>query len=119
MLETPVLVPAFPRENYTGQEDYVYPRFLDRGAVQKRTDVRSRIDLQLVTMIKNARQVLAHNGITVAEKVFIMGYSSDGKFAQRFTILHPEMAAAVAAGGIAGACTLPLSEYNGENCDIR
>ncbi|MGE5611507.1 MAG: hypothetical protein ACM359_19815, partial [Bacillota bacterium] len=76
---------------------------------------RARVDLQLVAMIKDAREGLALNGIKVDEKVFMTGFSADGKFSQRFTILHPERVMAAFAGGIAGITTYPLSEYQGES----
>lgn len=109
-LNTPCLVPAFPRETFDGKnEDYTYSQMLNRGAVQK-----DKVDLQLAAMIRDAQKQLEYNGIHVAGKVFVCGYSTDAKFAQRFTVLHPDMVMATVAGGIAGCTTYPLSEYKGE-----
>lgn len=106
-LRSPCLVPAFPRES--GQEDYVYAQMLNCGAVQK-----DKVDKQLVAMIHDAQKQLEHNGIRVADKVFMWGYSTDAKFAQRFTVLHPDMVMATVAGGIAGTTTFPMADYSGE-----
>ena len=109
VLRTPCLVPAFPRENYRGDDDYVYAQMLNRAAVQK-----DRIDMQLVSMIKDAQKQLEYNGVHVADKVFVYGFSTDGKFAQRFTLLHPDTVMATIAGAIAGTTTFPITEYKGE-----
>lgn len=106
-LQSPCIVPAFPRES--GQGEYVYAQMLNREAVQK-----DKIDKQLVAMIKDAQKQLEHNGIQVADKVFMYGYSTDAKFAQRFTVLHPDLVMATVAGGIAGTTTFPMNEYDGE-----
>lgn len=113
-LQVTALMPAFPREAYQGVKDYPYMQFLNRGALLVKGDKRERVDLQLLFMIKDARQLLQHNGIQVDEKVFMTGFSSSAKFAQRFTILHPEAVMAAAAGAIAGTTTYPVAEYNGE-----
>lgn len=106
-LHTPCIVPAFPR--YAGREDYSYAQILNRKAVRD-----DKIDKQLVAIIKDAKEELKYNGIDVADKVFLYGYSTDAKFAQRFTVIHPDLVMATVAGGVAGCSTLPMKEYNGE-----
>jgi pimeloyl-ACP methyl ester carboxylesterase len=83
---------------------------LNRAAVQK-----DKIDEQLLSIIKDAHKELKYNGIQAADKVFIYGFSTDAKFAQRFTLLHPEVVMATIAGAIAGTTTFPMSEYKGED----
>lgn len=106
-LRTPCIVPAFPRQ--PGQGEYVYAQMLNHEAVQQ-----DKVDKQLVAMIKDAQKQLEHNGIQVADKVFMYGYSTDAKFAQRFTVLHPDLVMATVAGGVAGITTFPMNEYDGE-----
>lgn len=112
-LRVPYLMPVFPRQYFNRQPDYAYLQFLDRGTLTIKGK-EERADLQLIAMITDARQFLALNGIKMEEKVFMIGFSSDGKFSQRFTVLHPDLVAAAFAGGIAGITTFPLSEYKGE-----
>ncbi|MDP4094181.1 MAG: DUF5050 domain-containing protein [Bacillota bacterium] len=113
-LQIPVLVPAFPRDfHYDNQDDYTYMQFINRGALTTKDPKEKRADLQLAAMIKDAQNQLKSNGIKVADKIFMTGYSSSGKFAERFTILHPDLVRAIAAGGVAGTTTLPLNEYYG------
>ena len=73
-----------------------------------------RIDLQIVAMIADARARLTTQGIQAAEKVFVDGISSVGIFANRFSILHPQLVQAVAIGA-AGIHTMPLAQWQGRN----
>jgi hypothetical protein len=101
-LETPLLVPVFPR-NRTAW--HIYTHALDRDTILIDAGRLKRIDLQLLAMIRNAQALLRHNGIPVADQVFMNGFSGSGSFVNRFTALHPTLVKAVAAGGI---CALPI-----------
>lgn len=69
---------------------------------------------QVANMIKSAKIFLVSKGITVDDKVIAEGYSAGAKFANGFTILHPELVKACVCGGNTGLGILPLSEYKGQ-----
>lgn len=73
-----------------------------------------RIDNQIINMINDAKERLMVNDIIVSKKIIVEGFSAAGKFANRFTILHPEMVELCIAGGLAGTLILPLKETNNE-----
>jgi len=108
-MSLPLLVPVFPR-TYAA-----YTHQLTRAAllIEEGTSLH-RIDLQLLAMIEDAKALLAFNGIQTKEKVFMNGFSASSKFSTRFALLHPETVRAVAAGGVAGIITFPLSTYEGK-----
>lgn len=106
-LRIPLLVPIFPRPASTGD---VYTHFLDRDTILIADGALKRLDLQLLAMIADARPRLEAMKRPVRAKVLMNGFSASGQFANRFVLLHPEMAAAVACGGINGFITLPVAE---------
>lgn len=110
-LSAPLLIPAFPRLYDFMNEPYM--QFLDRKALLTDNEQMKRVDLQLTAMIKHAQKLLNKYGITVEDKVFLTGYSSSAKFAQRYATLQPHMVKAMAVGGIAGTTILPLESYKG------
>jgi hypothetical protein len=106
-----LLVPAFIRP---ADDWHLYTHALDRDTLTtQRTDLK-RIDLQLVAMIDFARANLERQGFQVHEKVLIQGFSASGMFANRFTMLHPEMVKAAAIGSPGGWPLAPAIQYNGE-----
>lgn len=108
--QLPLLVPVFPRS----ESDWkIYTHALDRDAMlEKDTDIE-RLDLQLLAMVDDAREMLKEMGYHIDEQFFFTGFSASGTFANRFAALHPEKVKAVAAGGINGLLFLPLEEMNG------
>jgi len=72
-----------------------------------------RIDLQLIQMMKDARNRVQANNITLKEKVLFNGFSTAGCVGNRFIALHPELVQAVASGGV-DAPILPLETYEGK-----
>lgn len=106
-LGIPLLVPIFPRPSST---DHVYTHSLDRDTILITSGPLQRLDLQLEAMIADARPRLAALKRPVRSKVLMNGFSASGLFANRFALLHPEMVAAVACGGINGFITLPVEE---------
>lgn len=107
-LGLPYLVPAFPRP--LSQWTY-YTHALDRDTLQWREPGLQRIDLQLIAMIKDARQRLGGAGVPTEKRVFLWGYSAAGSFTIRFTILHPELVQAASLGGCS-VPTLPIEKLN-------
>ena len=109
-LEVPMLVPVFPREfgkYYTHQ--------LERDVLLITDGSLKRIDLQLIAMVENARELLNSKGLTTKEKILLNGFSASGNFSIRFAILHPHLVRAVASGGINGLTTFPTTEWEGKS----
>jgi pimeloyl-ACP methyl ester carboxylesterase len=65
-------------------------------------------------MVEDAKARLAAMGYELADKIFINGYSASGSFANRFTLLHPEIIRAAASGSPGGWPTVPVSTWAGE-----
>jgi hypothetical protein len=103
----PLLMPVFPRS------PALYTHSLDRETLLTTDLSLHRVDLQLLAMIRDARQRLDQRGIGVHEKVFLTGFSASGVFVTRFNALHPDAVQAVAAGGINGFVILPLDRLGG------
>ncbi len=59
-------------------------------------------------------EFLKTSGVNVEDKILMNGFSASGKFVTRFTLMHPEMVQAVAAGGVNAILTLPLESLDGE-----
>lgn len=103
-LSYPLLIPIFPR----GQENWkIYTHALDRDAMRQKENALERIDLQLISMIDDAKKKLISMGFSVEEKVIITGFSASGTFANRFTAIHPKKVSACIAGGLNGLLILP------------
>ena len=107
----PLLVPVFPRP-YTEWQYYTHS--LNREVMLLRSGKLARLDLQLIAMIEDAQEKLSDLGVNTDRKVFMVGYSACGTFSQRFTILHPHLVRAIAAGGINAITTFPVADWNGE-----
>lgn len=109
-LNIPVLVPIFPRS----KEINAYTHVLDRNTMLITNGQPARLDLQLMAMIDDAKDLLyQYWGIILKEKIFMSGVSGSGFFSMRFTALHPEIIKAIAVGAICGMPILPISEMNG------
>ena len=68
-----------------------------------------RIDLQVLNIINEVKQNLSDK-INLRDKIFFNGYSSSGVFAQRFTLLHPEIVDTLCIGGASGSIPVPILE---------
>lgn len=113
-LKLPVLMPCFDRLETDGTEYGMYTHALDRDTLLETQEKLARIDLQLIAMIDDARTQLTQRGITIEDKIFMNGFSASATFVNRFTSLHPQMVAAVAAGGLNGMVILPTYEYESQ-----
>ncbi len=103
-LGLPFLVPVFPRPAGNWQQ---YTHALDRDTFLAEGSVE-RLDLQLLAMAADARRQLSARSYPVREKFFITGFSASGTFANRFSVLHPEVIQATASGGINAIVILGL-----------
>jgi pimeloyl-ACP methyl ester carboxylesterase len=109
-LGSPLLIPTFPRPASNWE---TYTQALDRDTLTTNLPNLSRIDLQLIAMIDDARARLAVEGISVGSRVWIIGFSASGAFSNRFAILHPDRVLAVSAGAGAEYATAPVSVWKG------
>lgn len=121
-MEVPYLMPVFirPEKNWNH-----YTHDLDRETMlaklspQEKEELGNyeRIDLQLVKMIEDAQEKLRKNNLKINDKILMIGYSASAKFANKFSLLHPEKIQAISIGGINGATMLPVSSY--KNTSLR
>jgi pimeloyl-ACP methyl ester carboxylesterase len=110
-LNVVLLVPAFIRPS-TGWE--IYTHALDRDVLTTKRQDLSRLDLQLIAMIAEARAQLKEEGINSHEKFLLQGFSASGMFANRFTMLHPEKVMAVALGSPGGWPIAPVRSHQNQ-----
>lgn len=102
-LGAPFLMPVFPRS------PDLYTHSLDRKTLLATEPALRRLDLQLLAMIRDARERLGAGGWSVRERVLLTGFSASAMFVTRFAALHPEAVEALAAGGVNGFVILPLA----------
>lgn len=116
-LNTPVLVPTFPRPR-SGKRDYhYYTHALDRDTlkIDNEHDELYRIDKQLIAMADYLLLILAEShDIHLEDDFFVFGFSASSNFANRLATLHPYRIAAVAAGGLNGMPIIPKGLAEGE-----
>ena len=103
-----VLIPVFPRPQ-TGWQTYTHA--LDRDAMLTSKKELARLDLQLLAMIDDARATVASQKIRLDERVFVLGFSASGMFANRFTFLHPKRVKAAGVGSPGGWPIAPVASY--------
>lgn len=116
-LNMPFLMPVFIRPE-TNWDDYTHD--LDRSSLLVNlTEAEKaimgdyeRIDLQLVAMIEDAQARLS-DVVSLDEQILMTGYSASAKFANKFSMLHPERIKAMVIGGINAATMIPKESYNG------
>ena len=113
-LKIPLLVPVFPRP---ASQPLMYTHALDRDIMLERTILLNRIDLQLLEMINDARNILLSMDIIVDPKFFMNGFSASATFTNRFSYIHPDKIKALAIGGFNGKLMLPQNEINNIKLD--
>ncbi len=109
-LNIPLLVPIFPRP---ASQPLMYTHALDRDIMLEKTPELKRLDLQLLEMIEDARNILLSMEIPVDTKIFMNGFSASGTFTNRFSFIHPEKIQALAIGGFNGKLMIPQKKING------
>ncbi len=115
-LGVPLLVPTFPRpiNPQAPEPGGIYTQALDRYSLYLPSLPVNlqRIDLQLIAMIKDAKERLAAMGHRMDRKVFFMGFSASGAFVSRFSALHPEIVKAAAPGSPGGWPIAPVGQWS-------
>lgn len=109
MLKIPLLVPIFPRPS---SQELIYTHALDRDVILNDSQELKRLDLQLLEMIKDAKNILSSHNIKVDDKIFMNGFSASATFTNRFAFIHPEKIKALSIGGFNGELMLPQKEIN-------
>jgi len=110
-LHYPLLVPVFPRPDSAWR---IYTHALDRDVMLLKDNVLERPDLQLIAMVEHALTILKQGGYKTNPKFLLTGFSASGTFANRFSLIHPDKIAAVAAGGVNGLLMLPVDTLTDE-----
>lgn len=101
----PIVIPIVPSIDGEG-----YYQQLSRDCLEGK-NINERIDTQYIECIESAKgKIKEITGISVAEKVFLNGYSASGVFAQRFALIHPEIVSKCCVGGAVGS--IPIPEEN-------
>ena len=108
-LKIPLLVPVFPRP---ASQPLVYTHALDRDVMLEKIPELKRLDLQLLEMIRDARNILTSMEIQVDSKIFMNGFSASATFTNRFSFIHPDKIKALAIGGFNGKLMIPQNELN-------
>ncbi|HMI79408.1 MAG TPA: hypothetical protein VK484_11480, partial [Ferruginibacter sp.] len=94
-------------------QPFMYTHALDRDIMTERDPGLKRLDLQLLKMIDDARNILNAMDIRVDPKFFMNGFSASATFTNRFSFIHPGKIKALAIGGFNGKLMLPQNEING------
>ena len=116
-LVVPLLVPVFPRPAGELAPNGTYTHALDEDSVEIEGTPLDRVDLQLLSMVDHARELLEAFSYPVADDILLNGFSASGNFVNRFAALHPERVRSVSAGGINGTPILPLERAKGHRLD--
>jgi dienelactone hydrolase len=103
-----LLVPTFIRP-----ASAIYTHALSRAAMLNKDPRDHRPDLQLIAMLDDAREWLAHQGISVFRKAFLFGFSGSGMFVNRFVFMHPDRVQAAVIGSPGGWPILPVDAWQG------
>ena len=100
----PVLVPIIPTE-----PNKPYYQQLSRDAFYEENPLH--VEEELSGMIKESLDIIEQTrNVRLDDKVFMMGYSSSGVFAQRFALFHPEQIDELVIGGASGSIPVPTSK---------
>ena len=105
---TVIVVPLIP-----SYRDAPYFQQLSRECFELPTQDRNyRMDEQIVRIVDITKNIVKEQkGIDLEDKIFLNGYSSSGVFAQRFTLLQPELIDTACIGGASGSIPIPTEEF--------
>ncbi len=112
-LKVVLLEPVFPRPK-TKEQWKIYTHALDRDTLLTKDRKLRRLDLQLISMVDDARQKLSSDGLQTDDKVLMWGFSASGMFVNRFCLLHPTRVLAATIGSPGGWAMLPIKSWNGQ-----
>ena len=104
---SPICIPLI-----SSPKDGVYLQQLSYEAMQiSKGKENFRIDNQIINIIENVKKISKEiTNITMQDRIFLNGYSSSGVFAQRFSLLHPEIVDSVCIGGASGSIPVIIND---------
>ncbi len=105
-----LLSPVIPRPGD------IYPVGFDRRIFFSRDryeEIYLDPDRQLLGAYALLQAWLVDHNVKVRAGLFIEGFSAGGMFAQRFTVLHPDVVRGCAAGQMGGLVTMPVEKVDG------
>ncbi len=101
----PILIPILPSESPTAP----YYQQLSRECFEN----GKRPDLDILETIDKAKEIMYKEYNTkVNDKIFLNGYSTSGCFAQRFSLIHPELIDTACIGGASGSIPIPNTDLD-------
>ena len=72
-----------------------------------------RPDLSVIETINKAKEIMQNQyKVELNDKIFLNGYSSSGCFAQRFSLIHPEIIDTACIGGASGSIPIPNTDLD-------
>jgi len=110
----PLVYPVIP--DFSGVATLCFSRKAMTAVEEK----YSRLDLQLVAMIEDAKSYLQEElNYSIKEKIFVCGFSGSGEVAKLFTAMYPEKVQAAVYGGISAVPILPFSMDTKRNYELN
>lgn len=101
----PILIPILPSESPSAP----YYQQLSAECFQN----GERPDLNVVEAINKAKEIMKNQyNVNLNDKIFLNGYSSSGCFAQRFSLIHPELIDTACIGGVSGSISIPTKDLD-------
>lgn len=101
----PILIPILPSESPSAP----YYQQLSAECFQN----GERPDLNVVEAINKAKEIMKNQyNVNLNDKIFLNGYSSSGCFAQRFSLIHPELIDTACIGGASGSIPIPNKDLD-------
>ena len=101
----PILIPILPSESPNAP----YYQQLSAECFQN----GEKPDLNVVEAINKAKEIMKNQyNIQLNDKIFLNGYSSSGCFAQRFSLIHPELIDTACIGGASGSIPIPNKDLD-------
>ena len=101
----PILIPILPSKSPTAP----YYQQLSAECFQN----GERPDLNIVEAINKTKEIMKNQyNVNLNDKIFLNGYSSSGCFAQRFSLIHPELIDTACIGGASGSIPIPTLDLD-------
>ncbi len=105
----PIIIPILPDEKIGPY----YQQLATECFNLPRENKNYRIDKQIVNLISKTKKIMKDQYfIDVNEKIILTGYSSSGVFAQRFSLIHPNLVEKAIVGGALGSIPFPSKSIN-------
>ena len=101
----PILIPILPSESSIAP----YYQQLSTECFEN----EKKPDLDIVEVIDKAKEIMDKEYSTkINDKIFLNGYSSSGCFAQRFSLIYPELIDTACIGGASGSIPIPNTDLD-------